>query len=199
MRTLLIALLFAARTVSASPLEEGVLQEMNLARTKPASYARFLEKLRTTYRGKEMVRGNVRIVTKEGVKAVNEAIRFLRRQKPLPPLKHSPGLAAAAAQLAAEQSRSGELGHTGRETGGMETRIERHGTWGGSIGENICYGCSDPRDMVMQLIVDVGVPGRGHRKNIFNGAYRETGVSCGPHPALRTVCVIDFAGSFSAR
>lgn len=76
----------------------------------------------------------------------------------------------------------------------MEGRIGRQVKWTGSIGENIAYGPNDGRDVVLRLIVDDGVPGRGHRANIFSPDFRLAGVACGPHPALRTVCVIDFAG-----
>jgi uncharacterized protein YkwD len=76
----------------------------------------------------------------------------------------------------------------------MEGRVSRQVEWTGSIGENISYGTNDGRDVVIQLIVDDGVPGRGHRVNIFSPDFRLAGVACGPHPTIRTVCVINFAG-----
>ncbi len=66
--------------------------------------------------------------------------------------------------------------------------------WTGSIGENISYGPDDGREVVLQLIIDDGVPDRGHRANIFSPGFRLAGVVCGPHPKFRTICVIDFAG-----
>jgi uncharacterized protein YkwD len=82
----------------------------------------------------------------------------------------------------------------------MQERIERHGTvLQGVIGENIAYGPSDPRRLVMQLIIDDGVPDRGHRKNLYNSKFNSAGVACGPHPDFGTMCVINFAKGFLER
>lgn len=179
-------------------LARQVLAEINLARTEPGTYAGFLREFRGRFRGKEYaLPGSTALIqSSEGVAAVDEAIRFLSRQKPLPPLTWSDGLAAAAAELAEEQGRSGDTGHTGRQSSGMRERIERHGKWERLIAENIGYGPKDARNMVMQLIIDDGVPGRGHRKNTFNAAFGTAGVACGPHPRFKGMCVIDFAGGF---
>lgn len=179
-------------------LARQVLAEMNLARSKPATYAGFLREFRGRFQGKSyLLPGSVvHMQTSEGVKAVDEAIRFLSRQKPLPPLTWSDGLAEAAAELAEEQGRTGDIGHTGRQSQGMQERIERHGQWESRIGENIGYGPEDARNMVMLLIIDDGVRDRGHRKNIFSAAFTTAGVACGSHPRFGSMCVTDFAGGF---
>lgn len=196
---LIFSLVAATHVFAQSSLERGVLDELNLARTKPAVYARLLKEYRRLYRGKNILLpgGNVKIATAEGVRAVDEAVRFLAAQRPLSPLESSRGLAEAAADLADEQGNSGATGHNGRESGSMMQRIERHGQWKVEIGEDISYGYEDPRLVVMQLIVDDGVSGRGHRKNIFNPVFRRAGVACGSHSGYGSMCVIDFAGGFS--
>lgn len=179
-------------------LDTLVLAEINLARTAPRVYAGFLKEFRGRFRGNYYVLPGdaTRMQTSEGVTAVDEAIGFLSRQKPLPPLAWSDGLAEAAAELAEEQGSSGAIGHDGSRSHGMQERIERYGRWERRIGENIGYGPKDPRNMVMQLIIDDGVPSRGHRKNIFSTVFRTAGVACGPHPRFGSMCVIDFAGGF---
>lgn len=175
-----------------------VLAEINLARTEPRTYAGFIREFRSQFRGRYYLLpgSRTRMQTSEGVSAVDEAITFLSRLKPVPPLAWSDGLAEAAAELAEEQGRSGATGHNGRKSHGMRERIERHGEWEGQIGENIGYGPEGARNMVMQLIIDDGVPGRGHRVNTFSREYKTAGVACGLHPRFGTMSVIDFAGGF---
>lgn len=192
--------LLLALAAPASALDQKlamqVLKEINLARSEPHTYAGFLREFRGRFRGKlYMLPGStIRMQTSEGVKAVDEAIKFLARQKPLQPLTWSAGLAAAASELAEEQGRSGAIGHFGSQSHGMQERIERYGKWERQIAENIGYGPEDFRSMVMQLIVDDGVPNRGHRKNTFNSTFSAAGVACGPHPRFGNMCVIDFMG-----
>jgi uncharacterized protein YkwD len=196
---MLLVLMPVSASFAGTSLEKGVLDELNLARTKPAVYADILREHRKLYKGRSICfpGQSVRIVTNEGVSAVDEAIRFLDRQKPQPPLQFSEGLAEAAAELAEDQGQGSATGHTGRKSGSMIQRIERHGEWKAEIGENISYGYHDPRLVVIQLIVDDGIRSRGHRTNIFKPAFRRVGIACGPHAGYRFMCVMDFAGGFS--
>jgi uncharacterized protein YkwD len=175
-----------------------VLSEINLARTAPRYYAGLLRDFRNRFRGKLYTQpgSSVRVVTSEGVKPVDEAIRFLSGLKPLPPLSWSDGLSSAAEELATDHGRNGAIGHMGERNRGVRERVETYGKWNKRLAENIGYGDSDPRGMVMQLIIDDGVPDRGHLKNIFSDAFTTAGVACGPHPQYGGMCVIDFAGEF---
>jgi uncharacterized protein YkwD len=49
--------------------------------------------------------------------------------------------------------------------------------------------------VVRSLIIDDGVPGRGHRAAVFSNAYRFAGVGCRTHARYRVVCVVDYAGT----
>ena len=191
-------LVIAVTAYGESNLDSQVLAEINLARTNPKAYAGFLREFRTQFQGKSYRQPGspVLVQTTEGVRAVDEAIRVLSRQKPLLPLSWSDGLAAAAAELVEDTGKSGQTGHVGRTSGSPQERIERHGKWQGRIGESIGYGPDKARAMVMQLIVDDAVPDRGHRKSIFTPAFRTAGVACGPHSRYGTMCTIDFAAGF---
>ena len=187
----------AAGNVDFKALEDGIVKEVNLARTNPGTYASWLKGQRPYYRGTQLRRpGEVPIRTKEGLAAVDEAIRWLEKQRPVGALGSSRGLSLAARDLVAPQGASGGFGHTGHDGSTPSDRIERHGQWESVIGENVAYGQRTARDVVAAFIVDDGVPGRGHRKNLYNGAFHVMGVDCGPHSTYGTTCAITFAGGF---
>jgi uncharacterized protein YkwD len=180
-----------------SIVEQEIIDEMNLARQNPSAYVGHLEKLKSYYHGDLLkIPGKTPVRTHEGIKAVDEAIRFLKSAKPAPLLKPSTGLSRAARDHVLDQGQSGKTGHIGRDGSKPYERIERYGKWEGLSGENIAYGDDTARMIVMQLIIDDGVPDRGHRENIFNPEFRYTGVAAGSHPVYRTMCVINYAGKF---
>jgi uncharacterized protein YkwD len=197
----IIVILVANTAAGAGLSAEQMLAETNLARTEPARYADHLRKMRSNFTG-NIYRDPgtaVMLVTTEGIAALDEAISYLSKQAPLPPLTWSDGLAKAAADLVRDQGQSGKIGHDGGRSGGMQKRIERHGTWTGRIAENIGYGPSTARLMVIELIVDDGVPDRGHRKNIFTRDFAVAGAACGPHRLYRSMCVMEFATQYKNR
>lgn len=178
-------LTLAQPAAAAGGLEAAVLDEVNFARTRPADYARTL-------------RQDAGMIG-EDQRDVAEAIRFLSSQKPLPPLSAHQALAAAARTHASAQGRTGQVGHVSPGGATLGERLESHGLRPGMAAENISYGYADARAVVRQLIVDTGVPDRGHRRNIFAGGYEAAGISCAPHKEWRAMCVIDFAGQLPAR
>ena len=195
----LLPVLLALAATAQPGLTREILAEINFARTRPQAYAERLRGYRALFEGK-VVRypGNpVGLMTSEGVRAVDEAIRFLERQASLPPLEPDRRIAAAARQHAQAQGARGDAGHGA--AGGLGQRLRGQGVWAGLSAENISYGFDDARDVVRQLIIDSGVPGRGHRRNIFASGHQLAGVACGPHRAYGFMCVIDFAGSLAPR
>jgi len=180
-----------------SPVEQEVFAELNLARTGPKQYAEFLSEMRQYFNGNQLERpGQVILITREGIPAVDEAISFLRSTKPLPALKLSRGLSLAAKAHVKDQ-RNGAMGHTGSDGSKPWERMNRYGTWQDKVAENISYGGYSTRGVVIQLIVDDGVPDRGHRVNMFNPEYRFVGLGCGPHARLNDMCVMDYAAGYS--
>lgn len=176
------ACLAVAPAAFATSLDAAVLAELNYARAHPIEYARELRRDPGASEDRD---------------ALEDAIDFLERQQPLAPLEGDRRIAAAAREHARAQAASGAVGHGA--AGGLGRRLRENGVWAGLSAENISYGSSAATDVVRQLIIDSGVPNRGHRLNIFSRGYQLAGVACGPHPAYDTVCVIDFAGALAAR
>jgi uncharacterized protein YkwD len=157
-------------------LEGAVLDEINFARTRPLDYAQSLR------RGPRS-------------EAVDEAVDFLERQTPLAPLTWEPRLAASAAWLAADQGPSGGVSHTGSDGTRPMQRAQRQGLWSGIVAEEISLGEQGDRDVVRQLIVDLGVAGRPHRRDLFSPVLKLAGVGCAPHRSYGTICVVDLSGT----
>ena len=187
--TLTFSLTFAGDNSASVDQERvsaaAVIRELNLARENPSLYASFVAESRPSH----MI---------EHGRAVDEAVRFLKKARPLPPLTLSTGMSRAAADHCAEQV-DGQLGHDGNDRSTPGDRISRYGTWSLTWGENISYGQKTARGIVLTLIIDDGVRSRGHRKNIFNPKFNFAGAAFGPHARYRTVCSIDFAGSYAER
>lgn len=182
-------------------IELEVATELSAVRTNPPAYAPYLTALLPLFSGNNITRpGGITVQTHEGPAAVREGVSALGAQTAMGSLSLSTGLAAAAHDLAADQGRTGAIGHSASDGADPGTRISRYGAWGISYGENVDYGWfTTGRDVVIDFIVDDGVPGRGHRQNVFDATAKVVGVSCGRHPTYGSVCVIDQAGSFTPK
>jgi uncharacterized protein YkwD len=190
---------FAAEKDEDLASARAVIREMNLARQNPDLYATFMQELRSRMNGNVLVLpGHTRIRTKEGTAAVDDAIRFLQNAQPLPPLTLSRGMSRAAADHCTDQV-DGAFGHEGKDRSHAGQRIARYGNFSGGWGENISYGKSSARDVVLALIIDDGLPARKHRKNIFNPNFNYAGAAFGRHARFGTMCSMDFAGGYAER
>lgn len=185
-----------ARTPDAESIARLVFEETNLARTDPASYARLLEAQLPCYRGRQLLLpGRTPILTTEGRRAVDEAIRYLLAARPVKALRWSPDLSLAALDHVGDQGPRGAIGHNGSKGSTPKTRLKRRGVEYSMLAENISYGHRVARDIVLALIVDDGVADRGHRQNLFLASIDTMGVACGPHRTYGWMCVQDFVQS----
>ena len=66
---------------------------------------------------------------------------------------------------------------------------------GGFIAENISFGYDGALDIVRQLLIDSGVEGCGHRRNILGERYTRIGTAIGDHKEYDFMCVQDFSDS----
>lgn len=178
-------------------LEQEILREINLVRTRPAEYAAYLEELRPYFKGKEYRRpGMPGLLTQEGTAALEEAIGALRATRPVAALMLSQGMCSGARELVKDQAGTDTTGHRAKDGSFCEQRAQRFGTWKEPIGENLTYGSDSARERVLTLLIDDGFANRGHRKRLLDAAFRVAGVACGEHK-LGAMCVITLAGGFT--
>jgi uncharacterized protein YkwD len=175
-------------------MEKEVLHELNKVRTNPRAYALYLKEERQYYSGLDINKpGEITLRTQEGLAALDECIAALNKARPASPLYPHEGLSKAAKWLAADQGKTGHTGHTGSDGSTLTQRVVRYcpENYAG-IGENISYGSSEARQIVIQLLIDDGVPSRGHRTNIMDDAFDCCGIAINTHPMYEYLCVMDF-------
>jgi uncharacterized protein YkwD len=180
-----------------STFEHSVFKEINRARTHPADYAAFLENTKARYDTLSLkMPGEERHQSDDSLQPFNEAIQVLKAATPLPALKLSGGLSAAARDHLRDQGQGEKVSHTGNDGSTVADRARRYGAWENGLGENMAHGSDTPQRMAMQLIVDQSNPGRNYRLNILNPAFTVAGIACGDSAQHRNLCVITFAGKY---
>ena len=175
------AALDLARNVTyLTAVEKDIILELNMVRSDPKKYADLYIKqsIATNAAAKELY---------------NELLKTPSRVL----LQPKKGLSQAAKDHVADTGPKGIIGHTGSNGNSMGDRMNRYGTWRSGASENISYGYNTAREIVIQLLVDDGVAGRGHRKNIMDANARYVGIAVGTHSKYRYMCVQDFANDYT--
>lgn len=115
----------------------------------------------------------------EKLNALRSLVDELKNLAPLRILKPDRGIYNAAQKHAKDQeAHQWTLLHTGSDGSEPWDRIKKFSPAMMSTGENIAgsYPKPSPRDIVIQLLVDDGVPGYGHRRNLLDPVW--THVAC---------------------
>jgi hypothetical protein len=155
-------------------LEKDVIWILNLARTNPQLFLNtVLLDSKSEYYSAPESRNNYK----------QSLIRDLKKMKPAASLiQPDQSLFSSAACHAFNSGKTGYVGHE---------RNWKDCKWSASA-ECCSYGFEDPLDIVMQLLIDDGVPSLGHREICLSYAYGQIGVSIQPHSVWRYNCVLDF-------
>ena len=184
--------LIGGQSAAARPqklLEDDILAALAAARADPqATAARIRTRLAhydgTTYAAPGR---DAPLSTKEGKAAVDDALAFLAQQPALPGFGAAQvaGLQLAAEDHVADVGAVGTASHEGSDGTHVSARQERYGGWSGNCGECLWYGRVGSwvtgESLIDDLIVDDGVPTRGHRLCIYEGRYGVAGVAVGLH------------------
>ena len=132
----------------------------------------------------------------EGDNVFKEAISYLKKLDPLPPLQWDENLAMSAMEHVSDIGPKGLLLYQSSDGMEPEERIGKFGNYIESLGENIDFGPNDALGVIISLTLDDGEESRPHRDNLFKSEYHKVGIACGPHKTEFQMCVMDFAYDF---
>jgi len=185
--------------LATPPSCQSIAQALTWARTQPAEVVELLRERLTYYKGHDYYppeRSGRCVVTKEGPAVVHEAIEYLDALEPMGGVGHDSHseLALAAEDHVADIGLSGAASHSSSDGTTSAERVRRYGTFA-SFGECLWYGSelAHARCIILDLIVDDGVPSRGHRHGVFNPIYEAVGVAVGPHRTFGRMVALEFA------
>lgn len=180
-----------------SEIEKAILSEINIARTNPQIYVANLEEYKKLFKGKNIEFPDYIRQSFEGTAAVDEAIKSLKSQPKLEPLSFSTVLSKPAKIQLNDLIENPSLGHIGKDGSNLPKRLSRLGIKPlSAYSENVLYDVSLPKEIVMLMIIDDGVKGRGHRKNIFNKSFKQVGIAYGVAQKGGGLTVLVLANSF---
>ena len=176
-------------------LKKEVINETNRIRSNPKSYIPILETYIKYFDGNilEKPDTDTGIETQEGAFAYQEAINFLKSQKPIEPLIYDEEVSKASQELSDLMGKTGNTGENA-EDNNIEERISKYVDWDVAISENIDFGGFTGEDVIINLLVDDGVDDRSHRSNLFNTKIKYFGVGTSFHKEYEICTVIDYIG-----
>jgi hypothetical protein len=180
--------------------KKEVAQQHSIIRKNPKAYIPIIEKHMTYLKGNIIYKPGkkIGIKTKEGISAYLECIEFLKNQSPIAELIYDEEVSKAAQDHADDIGPSGVCDHKGTDDSTVDSRIERYVDWGGSVCENLDFGAETPEEVILSLIIEDGVPDRGHRTTIFQPNIKYIGVGVSEHSVYKLCTIIDYVVSITS-
>ena len=186
----------AKQQINFKDLQNELFICQNKLRKDPSSFIPLLEERLKKFKENILQLKNENpLRTFEGVKAVENAIEFLKIQKPLKELKYNEALSNAAMDHANDIGQYGLTGHDGSRDSTLFERIEKYIEWDGAIAENLDFGFYNPENIILNLVIDDGCEERIQRNNLFNPIYNYVGIGCGKHRDYGYCAVFVYAKS----
>jgi uncharacterized protein YkwD len=182
-------------------IEKDVVLETNMARSDPKKYAElYIQPKLQYFKGKRYAEpGQAFVSTVEGTTVVEECVAEMSKMEPVGILTPEKGLSLSAKDHAIDQGKTGETGHVGSDKSDPFDRIERYADSLSTAGENIAYGPTTGHDIVVQFLIDDGVPDRSHRVNLLKSDFTQAGIAFGTHPKFRAMCAITYAADYKIK
>jgi len=183
--------------IDVEELKHQVLTEINRVRADPTSYVPILKEYLTYFKDGNNIlyRPNqVPLETYEGPQAYEDAIKSLKKQRPVQTLTFDDRLSRASQEHAEDIGPLGLYTHDSKDGKSASERIERYCEWEVACCENIDLGSRNGVEVVVSLLVDDGVEKKIHREHIFREELTHIGIGAASHKDFDIVTVIDCAG-----
>lgn len=184
-------------SVDWAQVEHDFYVELNNLRKDPSSIIPHLEAIRKQFKGEVLYRpGEIPLQTCEGVVAIDECIEELKKAEPLGPVERVNSLDNAARAHCNDIGPKGLTSHDGTDGSNCSDRIERFCEWEDTCAENLDFGSKNGLHCLLSLLIDDGVQGRGHRKNMMNPAIKYVGIAGGAHKEYEGCLVLNLVGNY---
>lgn len=146
------------------PVEQEMVDEINLLRSNPAGYIPYVQEyIKEIQAGRAFSRSTT---------AAYELIDELRRTGPLSILEPSECVYRAARKHGEEAVRVGSSNHVGQDGSWPWDRVRRECPQMKEGNENLVGGPDKIRVSMLLLLIDDGIPTRGHRKTLLEPKWR---------------------------
>ncbi len=144
--------------------ELSMVDEINLLRSNPAGYVQYVE----AYVRNEKANNGFPI----DQNIVDELIRELKATPTLSTLSPTACIYDAAKKHGEDLIKMGSIGHVGSDGAWPWDRVKRACSQMTDGNENLVGGPDQVRASVIILLIDEGIPNRGHRKTLLNPKWK---------------------------
>lgn len=182
-------------------MTKAIIAEVNVLRRDPAAYAEGMAMLRSSYDGSLLTYpgSGEQVQTSEGVAALADCLRDLRSAEPMPHVALSEAVSSVCEWHLADLQQNDFCAHIGSDGSTPEMRLAQVGEYREQCGENVVFGISAAKEVVLHMLLDDGAPERGHRANLLNADFRFVGLGFGAHPSTGSAMVMLLADHFRAK
>lgn len=157
-----------AKSLNLSPDEADMIREINLLRANPTAYIPLVQAYVAAVKADP---GFDDAYKTEEENTARELIVQLQQTQALPLLKVHAGLYQVCRRQGDYLKKIGQITHRGEDGSLPWDRVQK-ATDLQMGNENLVGGGQSVREQVMLLLVDSGVKGRGHRKNLLDPSWQ---------------------------
>ena len=183
-----------SKNIDYEELEKGIYKIHNQIRKNPKSYIQKLEESLNHFRDRIYHKpGEDPIQTYEGPEAIEDAIEFLKNQKPVRELIYDENISRACKDHAYDIGVKGLTTHEGSDGKNISDRIEKYCEWEGAVAENLDFGFKKAENIILNLLIDDGVKERNQRFNLFHPDFKYIGIATNYHRDYSVCAVIGYA------